>query len=117
MSTEDIPSKPGWFAAFRNWMSIAGFFIILIGVFTFLLLFALDVFAHFSNPYVGILTYMVTPGIGAAGIFLAVLGAWLERRRRLTAAFASSIKIDFTSRRDQKILGTFIVVGLVFILL
>jgi len=112
-----MPSRPGWFAAFRNWISIAGGIIILAGVFCFVLLSALDVLAHFSNPYLGILTYMVTPGVGAGGIFLVILGAILERRRKPTEAFASSVKIDFTSRRDRKILGIFILGGLTFILL
>lgn len=117
MSTENTQAKPGWFAAFRNWISIAGLIILLSGVFIFLLLFALDVLAHFSNPYIGVLTYMVTPGIGATGIALAILGAWLERRRRPTAAFSSSVKIDFASRRDRQILGYFILGGLIFIML
>ena len=117
MSAENSPSKPGWLASFRNWMSIAGAIVIGIGVFTFLLLFLLDVVAHFSNPYVGILTYMVTPGVGAFGIFLVILGAWLERRRQPGGGFSSAIKIDFSSRRDQKILGLFLLGGLVFLLL
>jgi nitrate/TMAO reductase-like tetraheme cytochrome c subunit len=117
MSAEHTPSPPGWVATFRNWISIAGGLIIFAGVFCFLLLFALDVLAHFSNPYLGILTYMITPAVGAGGILLVLLGAWIERRRQPTVKFASSLRIDFTSHRDRKILGIFIVCGLVFLLL
>ena len=114
MNTGDLPPKPNWSAAFRNWISIAGCLIILAGVFSFLLLAGLDLLAHFSNPYLGILTYMVTPGVGAGGIFLVVLGAWLERRRQPKAGFDSTVKIDFSCPRDRRILGFFIVGGLVF---
>ena len=86
-------------------------------MFSFLLLAGLDLLAHFSNPYLGILTYMVTPGVGAGGIFLVVLGAWLERRRQPKAGFDSTVKIDFSCPRDRRILGFFIVGGLVFMLL
>ncbi len=117
MSTEDMPARPGWIAAFRNWISIAGMLVIVVGIFSFLLLFGLDLMAHFSNPYVGILTYMVTPGVGAGGIFLLLLGAFLERRRTPDRKFSSAVKIDFASRKDRKTLGVFILCGLVFILL
>lgn len=116
MSNVDTPTKPGWLASFRNWISMAGFIVIGMGVFCFLLLFALDAIAHLSNPYVGILTYMITPGVGAGGIFLALLGAWLERRRS-KAGFSSSVKIDLSNRRDRKILGWFIVGALTFLML
>jgi len=117
MNTGELPPKPGWSAAFRNWISIAGFLVIAAGVFSFLLLSGLDLLAHFSNPYLGILTYMVTPGVGAGGIFLALLGAWLERRRRPGAGFDRTVKIDFASPRDRRILGLFILGGLGFLLL
>lgn len=112
-----MPSRPGWFAAFRNWISIAGGVIMLAALFSFLLLFAMDLMAHFSNPYLGLLTYLLSPAVGAFGLILAVAGAALERRREPTAGLVTAVKIDFTSRKDRKILGIFILSALAFIML
>lgn len=37
---------------------------------------------HFDNPYIGIFTYMIIPGILTGGLFLILIGVLLERRRR-----------------------------------
>ena len=38
--------------------------------------------AHFSNPYISILTWMVTPAFLVFGFILTVIGVLRERRRR-----------------------------------
>src|SRR5688572_19040545 len=65
---------------FRNWLSLAGLVVSFGGLFAFLLLFAIDLFAHHGNPYLGILAYVVAPGFFFFGLFMAALGAWLQRR-------------------------------------
>ena len=117
MNKEPLADKPRWFTAFRNWISMVGFIILLLGVFSFLLLSVLDSLAHVSNPYVGILTYMVAPAFGVLGIFLAILGAWLERRPHVKGDFISTVVVDLSQPRDRKILGVFIVGGLGFLLI
>jgi hypothetical protein len=67
------------FGLFRNWLSLAGVVIALGSLFSFLLLFLIDSLAHFSNPYIGVLTYLVAP------TFLAWPGVECgrtDRRRR-----------------------------------
>ena len=46
----------------RNWLSLAGAVLSASAFFAFLLLFAIDLFAHNGNPYMGILAYVVAPG-------------------------------------------------------
>ena len=46
----------------RNWLSFAGGVVALGSFFAFLLLFSIDLFAHNSNPYMGILAYVIAPG-------------------------------------------------------
>ena len=53
-------------SVFRNWISFSGFTVMVGSLFSFLLLLLLDSMAHFANPYVGILTYLVAPGFLAA---------------------------------------------------
>ncbi|HQX62081.1 MAG TPA: DUF5911 domain-containing protein, partial [Thermomicrobiales bacterium] len=55
-------------------------------IFAFLLLFAIDLFAHHGNPYMGILAYVVAPAFLFLGLFLIFVGIWLQRRHaRLSA--------------------------------
>jgi hypothetical protein len=58
-------------SVFRNWLSLSGLVIITGSVFSFALLFVLDAFAHYANPYVGILTYLVAPGFFVIGLLFA----------------------------------------------
>jgi hypothetical protein len=72
----------GWrLGLLRNWLSLAGLIVAAGGLFSFLLLFVLDSFAHFTNPYIGILTYLVAPGFLFLGLCLAIIGAWWQRHR------------------------------------
>src|SRR3569833_40760 len=101
---------------FRNWMSQAGAVLTAGSFFSFLLLFVLDSLAHFSNPYVGILTYMVAPGFGAMGIFLIILGLWIARRRIARNGGMPAMRIDLSRPRDRKMLALFVAGAVVFLL-
>jgi len=86
--------------------------------FSFFLLLLLDALAHYSNPYVGILTYLVAPGFLVLGLLLALLGAFLRRRQVVkTAGPLPPIRIDLTRPRDRRVLGFFIVGSVVFLLI
>ena len=71
---------------FSNWISLAGWVIVAGGLFSFLLLFALDAFAPSTNPYVGILAYLVAPFFVVLGLGGVGLGVFLERRRLVRVA-------------------------------
>jgi nitrate/TMAO reductase-like tetraheme cytochrome c subunit len=103
------PSKPP--GIFHNWLSLVGSIIALGGFFAFLLLFAIDLFAHHGNPYMGLLAYIVSPGFMIFGFFLMALGVWLQRRhlRSRKSQVKHAITIDLTHSRDRKIL---VVVGI-----
>ena len=49
-------------------------------LFSFALLVWMDFTQGDKNPYLGIFTYIVAPGFLIAGILLAFIGAWLQRR-------------------------------------
>ena len=85
--TEWIPTPlrsspaPRRTSLFRNWLSLTGLVVVVGSVFSFFLLLLLDALAHYSNPYVGILTYLVAPGFLVIGLVLALLGALLRHRQ------------------------------------
>jgi len=76
MAQESAARRP----IFRNWLTLAGFIITVGGFFAFLLLFAIDLFAHQSNPYMGILAYVVAPGFMFLGLVVGCVGIWMARR-------------------------------------
>jgi hypothetical protein len=48
----------------------------------FLVVFGADLFGWHTNPYEGIIFFLILPGIFLLGLLLIPLGAWVERRRR-----------------------------------
>ncbi len=118
MSNGPNPNQVSRLSVFRNWLSLSGLVIVLGSLFAFLLLFTLDTLAHVSNPYIGILTYFVTPAFTMLGLFLAVVGALLRRRRLLKETEISPVvTIDLTRPRDRKLLGYFLAASTAFLLI
>jgi nitrate/TMAO reductase-like tetraheme cytochrome c subunit len=116
--TDENPKPATRVSLFRNWLSWSGLLIVVGSLFSFLLLFLLDALAHFSNPYVGILTYLVTPIFTVIGLVLTILGALLRRRQVIkTAGPMPPLKIDLTRPRDRRIMGFFIACSVVFLLI
>lgn len=116
MNTETPHPSPGRLALFRNWTSWIGLLVVAGSIFSFLLLVIVDAAAHISNPYVGILTFLVAPMFTIAGLFLTVLGAWLRRRHVIKAAGPlPPLKIDVTRPRDRRLLALFAAGGAMFL--
>ena len=57
----------------------------------FLVVFLADLFGFHTNPYLGILFFLILPGIFLFGLALIPIGAWLERRRRARGKAPSEI--------------------------
>ena len=105
-------------SVFRNWLSLTGLVVVVGSLFSFLLLLLLDALAHFANPYVGILTYLVTPGFLVIGLFLALLGAFLRHRQIVkTSGPLPPLRIDLTRPRDRRLLGFFLAGSVLFLLI
>ena len=98
-------------------MSATGLVVVVGSVFSFFLLLLLDALSHSSNPYVGILTYLVAPGFLVAGLILVVLGAFLRRRQVVRATGPlPPIRIDLTRPRDRRLFAIFLAGGVIFLL-
>src|SRR5437868_14002881 len=106
-TTSALPARP--LSVFRNWLSLSGLVIIVGSVFSFTLLFLLDAFAHYANPYVGILTYLVAPGFFVIGLVFVGLGALLRHRQIVKYAGPfPPIRIDLSRVRDRRFFGFFL---------
>src|ERR1041385_4087634 len=82
----------------RTPISVAGMVLTTISAVLFLVVFLADLFGWHSNPYVGIVFFLILPGIFILGLVLIPLGAWRERRRRVRGHAASELhwpKVDF----------------------
>lgn len=101
---------------FRNWLSAAGATLATAAFFAFLLLLALDVFARQSNPYVGILAYVVAPIFFFSGTIMMFWGLRIHRRHLAKGTGSASIIIDLTRNRDRRILQFFVAGGVAFLL-
>jgi hypothetical protein len=105
---------------FRNWVSLAGLVLMGSSIFAFLLLFFLDAVVYSSNPYVGILTFLVAPMFLAAGLVIFLFGAWRWRRRLAKADGAAPslhINVDLSRAHDRRLLAFFIPASAGFLLL
>jgi nitrate/TMAO reductase-like tetraheme cytochrome c subunit len=89
-------------------------------IFAFLLLFFLDTFAYSSNPYVGILTFLVAPAFFFAGLVIFLFGAmrWRSQMLRESGSIpAFHIDVDFSRRKDRRLLAFFVPATAGFLLL
>src|SRR5688572_7976843 len=103
MSTENPTPQTARPSLLRNWISLTGLVIVTGSLFSFLLLFLLDTLAHFSNPYIGILTYFVAPGFLFFGLFLAIIGALRERKKLgESVGLLPKMVVDLSRPRDRK---------------
>jgi nitrate/TMAO reductase-like tetraheme cytochrome c subunit len=102
----------------RNWLSMTGLVIVIGSIFSFFLLFAMDLLAATPNPYVGILTYFVAPGFFIFGSTLTVIGAVWERRKlgHLMGPLLPKMVVDLRRPRDRKIMAVFLTCTVLFLL-
>ena len=66
----------------RSPLSVAGMVLTTISAALFLVVFLADLFGLHTNPYLGIVFFLILPGLFLFGLALVPIGAWLERRRQ-----------------------------------
>ena len=67
----------------RSPISVTGMVLTTISAVLFLVVFLADLFGLHTNPYLGIVFFLILPGLFLLGLFLIPMGAWIERRRRI----------------------------------
>jgi hypothetical protein len=67
---------------YKNPVSLIGASLVTLSAFLFLFVFALDMFGLHTNPYLGIVFFIVLPALFIVGLLVIPAGMWRERRRR-----------------------------------
>ncbi len=75
----------------RSPISVAGMVLTTISAVLFLVVFLGDLFGLHRNPYIGIVFFLILPGVFIFGLALIPLGAWVERRRRAAGKAPSEV--------------------------
>jgi len=87
----------------------------------FLVVFLADLFEMHTNPYIGIVFFLILPGIFVFGLILIPLGAWIVRRRRAAGKAPSELqwpRIDLNNadhRRAAVAIFTLTLVNIVIV--
>src|SRR5690349_625947 len=68
--------------SYRNTISLTGAVLATIGAVLFLIVFLADLFGLHTNPYIGIVFFLLLPGLFLAGLALIPIGGWIARRRK-----------------------------------
>ena len=76
----------------RSPISVIGMVLTTVSAVVFLVVFLADLFGMHTNPYVGILFFLILPSIFLFGLVLIPIGAWVERRRRERGLPASELR-------------------------
>jgi NapC/NirT cytochrome c family, N-terminal region len=99
----------------RNGISLAGIAIVSTSALLFLIVFFLDLFGFHTNPYFGIIFFLIAPAIFVFGLVLIPLGMYVERRRRKAGrpAHVGWPRLDLNNPVQRR--GVFMVLVLTFV--
>ena len=99
-----------------NFFTLAGLGLALFGLAAIIILFLLNVFAKGSNPYLGIFTFIIFPGIMVLGILLVPFGMWREKKRR-EAGKTRPLIIDLGNAHHRNLMVTSLAGASTFLLI
>ncbi len=105
---------------FQNWISIAGGVVTSIAAVLFVAVFLLDLFGYHSNPYIGIVFFLIVPGIFLFGLLLVPAGMWHERRRRRAGRAPAHLhwpRVDLNDRHTRRVALAVVLLTIVNVLI
>lgn len=112
-STVKVPSL------YQNYISWAGTLIAVASLISIVLLLALELTGNTSDqPYLGILIWIMLPGVLVFGLFIVLVGMLLERRRRRKMTpeqIAAYPILDLNSPRRRRMLFAFLIGSFIFL--
>lgn len=102
----------------ENWLSLFGFMLAVIFLAGELILITIDLTTGHTNPYVGILIYIVGPSILILGLLLVPLGMWRIHRKRQRGWEEKRLPIfDLNNTRHRLYLFVFTGMTTIFLIL
>jgi hypothetical protein len=104
-------------AALRSRLSALGIALTTASALIFLGLVLLEVVGALHNPYVGIITFVIVPGLFVLGLLLIPIGLWLSRRRGAGAAAEAEAvagpAFDLRNTTHRRMLGFVVIATIV----
>jgi hypothetical protein len=85
----------------RNPVSLVGAIFATAGGVLFLIVFLLDLFGLHTNPYMGIVFFLILPAVFVLGLILIPIGAWLDRRRQRAGLPVQWPRLDLNDSRHR----------------
>jgi hypothetical protein len=70
----------------RNGISLVGAAVVTLSAVLFLIVYLADLFGLHTNPYIGIVFFLIVPALFVIGLLLIPFGVWREHRRVLAGA-------------------------------
>lgn len=105
-----VDAARGWIKAlgqlvWRNWITLFGSSLTTVSGGAIVVFLVLSLVGLPLSPYIGILTYLLLPGVFLFGLALIPLGAWVDRRRRrrIDHDQPAHIDLDFNSPRIRRL--------------
>jgi hypothetical protein len=102
----------------RNYLSFAGIAIVAASLTSILLLILLEISGGTENPYTDLITFIFIPSVLVFGLFVVLVGALLERRRRRKnpdAGLAAFPVLDLNDPHRRRSFLVFLVLGFLFL--
>jgi hypothetical protein len=108
------------FSYLFNWISLIGILFAVAGTVLIIGFLSMEMISGVENPYLGILTYFVFPGILIFGLLLVPTGAWIVRSRLRAQGITEIQKLPILDLNDPhklKFTGFFIVATIIFVVI
>lgn len=73
--------RPAWFLLAQHWLSLLGCALLATAMISWLFVLPIQIRGHVSNPYIGIIVFLVLPLIFFSGLVLIPIGVYISKRR------------------------------------
>src|SRR6187455_1687534 len=89
----------------RNPFAIVGAFLATFGALFFGIFFLLELFGLHTNPYIGIVVFLILPALFVFGLLLIPFGLWQDRRKRRRGESTDFDwpRVDFNKPRHRQV--------------
>jgi len=74
-------NQPAWFILTRHWLSLAGVALVTTAGISWLFVLPQQIRGHVSNPYIGIIVFLILPIVFFLGLALIPIGVYLSKRQ------------------------------------
>lgn len=118
VSSSEADEKPKYPSVFRNYISLVGAALAITSLVSIALLFMLELSSNEEKPYLGILIYIMLPGVMLFGLSIVLLGGLWERikRRKMSPEEILAYPIlDLNGPRRRRIFFVFLTATVIFI--